>query len=447
MANAVEILEKLERRLTITIPVDEVEKEIDQRLKIQAKSAKAAGFRKGKVPMNMVRAQYGHQIEGDVVREKIYRAFDQVAQEKDLSIAGYPKFKQKTDDVPEGAIAFHATFEVYPEVQLGDFGAIDLEKLSTEITGAEVDNTINMLRKRQAHYHAKGEQSDHGDGGADASAQDGDRITVDFIGKVDGVEFEGGKANDFPFTLGEGQMLPEFEYAALGMKKGESKTFPLDFPEDYHGDEVAGKTAEFTITVKNVEWAHLPDVNEDFARMLGVADGSVDKMRAEIEKNLKMETKSRLAALNKKRVMDALLGATTFDLPDSLLQQEMQQMMQAALKDLKDKGMPVRMDEPLPPEMFSEQAERRLRLGLIFAELIRDDKFSVSDDEVRARAEEIGSTYENPKMIVDYYMNEPNRRKELEALVMEDKVVDYVFDHAKTVEKAMSFSELMAQQI
>lgn len=447
MANAVETLEKLERRLTITISVDEVEKEVDQRLKKQAKNAKAPGFRQGKVPMKMVKAQYGHQIENDVVREKIYRAFDQVAQEKDLSIAGYPRFEQKTDDVPDGTMAFNATFEVYPEIRLGELGAIDLEKLTADVTETEVDKTIDILRKRQAHYHVKGQQTDHGDGGADTAAQDSDRVTVDFVGRIDGVEFEGGKADDFQFTLGEGQMLPEFEEAARGMKTGESKTFNLNFPEDYHGDNVAGKTAEFTITVKNVEWAHLPDVNEDFAKTLGIADGNVEKMRAEIEKNLKMEAKSRLAALNKKRVMDALLKAAEFDLPNTLLQQEIQQMMQAALKDLQDKGMPVKMDEPLPPDLFSEQAERRLRLGLIFADLIKDDKFKVSDDDVRTRAEEIGSTYENPKMIVDYYMNESGRRRELEALVMEDKVVDYVFDNAKTVEKAMPFSELMAQQI
>lgn len=447
MANAVETLEKLERRLTITIPVNEVEKEVDQRLKTQAKNAKAPGFRQGKVPMKMVKAQYGHQIENDVVREKIFRAFDLVAQEKDLSIAGYPKFEQKTDDVPDGAMAFNATFEIYPEVKLGDLGEIELEKVTVDVTDAEVDKTIDILRKRQAHYHVKGEQTDHGDGGADTSAQNGDRVTVDFVGRIDGVEFEGGKADDFPFTLGEGQMLPEFEDAARGLKKSESKTFNLHFPEDYHGQDVAGKTAEFTITVKNVEWAHLPDVDENFAKTLGITDGNVDKMRAEIEKNLKMEAKNRLAALNKNCVMDALLKAAEFDLPNALLQQEMRQMMQAALKDLQDKGLGVKMDEPLPPEMFSEQAEKRVRLGLIFADLIKDDKFKVSDDDVRARAEEIGSTYENPKMIVDYYMNESDRRKELKALVMEDKVIDYVFNNAKTVEKAMPFSELMAQQI
>ncbi len=446
MANVVETLEKLERRLTITISLDEVSKEVDERLKKQARNAKAPGFRPGKVPMKLVTSQYGPQIRADVVNDKVFRAFNEAARANDLSIAGYPKFEQKKDGVSEGEMAFYATFEVYPDVRLGNLGEIDLEKAIVDVTAIEVDRTIDILRKRQAHFHAKGEQGEHGDGGADTSAQDGDRVTLDFLGKIDGVEFQGGKAIDYVFTLGEDQMLPEFEDAALGMKKGETKVFNLTFPEDYHGDDVAGKTAEFTITIKEVEWAHMPEVDEAFAKQLGIEDGSVDKMRAEIEKNLNMESKSRLLAINKKRVMDALLKVSEFDLPKALLQEEMQRMMEATRKDLASQKINIG-DEPLPLDMFADQAEKRVRLGLIFTDFIQDDQFKVTDDEVRARAEEIGSTYENPKMIVDYYMNEPSRRRDLEALIMEDKIVNHVFDKAKTVEKTMPFSELMAQRI
>lgn len=446
MANAVETLEKLERRLTITLPLDEVSKAVDQRLKVQARSAKAPGFRQGKVPMKMVVAQYGYQIENEVLNQKVASAFHQLAQENDLSIAGYPRFEQKTDDVPEGMLAFNATFEVYPEVKLGSLEEIELEKVMAEVSSEEVDKTIDILRKRQAHHHTKGEQSDHGDGGADTSAQDGDRVTVDFVGKIDGVEFEGGKADDFQFSLGEGQMLPEFEAAARGMKKGESKVFELSFPENYHGTDVAGKTAEFTITLKNVEWTHLPEINEDFAKALGIPDGSVDKMRSEIENNLKMEAKNRLGAINKNKVMDVLVKAAEFDLPKFMIEREVQQLMEATRKDLAAKNLDIK-DSPLPPEMFTEQAEKRVRLGLIFADFMKRDEFKVSDEDVRARAEEVGATYENPQMIVDYYMNDSGRRQQLEALIMEEKVVDYVFDKAKTVEKNMPFSELMAQQI
>ena len=395
--------------------------------------------------MKMVSAQFGPQIENDVINEKVFGAFNQAAKENDLSIAGYPKFEQKTEGVPEDMMAFNATFEVYPEVKLNNLEELELEKAVAEVTDAEVDKTIDVLRKRQAHYHVKGEKSDHGDGGADTSAQDGDRVTLDFVGRIDGVEFEGGKADDYQFTLGEGQMLPEFEEAACGLKKGETKTFNLAFPEDYHGKDVAGKTAEFTITVKNVEWAHLPEINADFAKSLGIEDGSVDKMRGEIEKNLKLEAKNRLAAINKNKVMDVLVKAADFDLPKAMLEKEVNQLMEATLKDFAARNLNIK-DVPLPPEMFKDQAEKRVRLGLIFADFMKDDQFKVSEEVVRARAEEIGASYENPKMIVDYYMNEPSRRQELEALVMEDKVIDYVFNKVKTVEKAMPFSELMAQQ-
>lgn len=446
MANAVEILEKLERRLTITLPLDEVEKEVGDRLKKQARVAKAPGFRQGKLPMKMVTAQYGPQIRSDVINERVIRSFNAAAKENDLNVAGYPRFEPKTEGVPEGSMAFSATFEVYPEVSVSNLGEIALEKAVVDVNDAEVDKTIYTLRKRQAHYHSKGEHSEHGDGDGDVSAQDGDRVTVDFVGRIDGVEFEGGKADDYAFVLGEGQMLPEFEEAVHGLKKGDSKVFNLTFPEEYHGRDVAGKTAEFTITVKNVEWTHLPEVNGEFAKSLGIEDGSVEKMRAEIEKNLKLEARNRLAAINKNRAMDALVKAIAFDVPKALMDHEIHQLMEATRKDLAARKLDI-MDEPLPPEMFSDQAEKRVRLGLIFAEFIKDDQFKVSDDDVRARAEEIGATYENPKMIVDYYMNEASRRQELEALVVEDKIVDYVFNHAKTVEKDMSFAELMAQRI
>ena len=395
--------------------------------------------------MKMVTAQYGPQIRSDIINEKVIRSFNALARENDLSVAGYPRFETKKEGVPDGTMVFVATFEVYPEIRVDNLGEMALEKAVVDVNDAEVDKTIYTLRKRQAYYHPKGESSEHGDGGSDLSAQDGDRVTIDFVGKIDGVEFEGGRANDYAFVLGEGRMLSDFEDAVYGLKKGESKVFNMTFPEEYPGRDVAGKTAEFTITVKNVEWAYLPEVDETFAKSLGIEDGSVDKMRAEIEKNLKLEAKNCLASINKNRAMDALVKTITFDVPKALLDQETQQLMETTRKKLANQIRP--MNEQLPPEMFADRAERRVRLGLIFAEFIKDDQFKVSEDDVRARAEEIGATYENPKMVVDYYMNKADRRQELEALVMEDKVVDYVFNHAKTIEKNMSFSELMAQRI
>jgi len=445
MATVVENLEKLERRLTLNIPKSDVQSEVEKRLKIRARTAKAPGFRPGKVPFKMVAAQYGYQTENEVLNEMVGAAFGDAARESDLRVAGYPRFEPKTDDVAEEMIAFHAIFEVYPEIAINDLSGLEIEKVSTEVSDEEVTKTIDILRKRQAHFHVKGEQGEHGDGGPDASAQDGDRVTIDFVGKIDGVEFEGGKAEDFQFVLGEGRMLPEFDAAAHGLKVGESKTFPLSFPADYHGKDVAGKTAEFTITMKQVEWGHLPEVNEDFAKALGVPDGDVNKMRQDIKDNLLREVKNRLNGINKNNVMDALLKVSEFDIPKVLQEQEIDQIMESTRRDMAQRGM-NQNDVQFPREMFAPQAERRVRLGMILGKIMKDNNIDAGQEKITAKAEEMAASYENPKMVRDYYLNDKTRRSELEALVLEESVIDFVFSKAKVIEKTMPFEELMAQQ-
>lgn len=445
MATVVENLEKLERRLTLNIPKSDVQSEVEKRLKIRARTAKAPGFRPGKVPFKMVAAQYGYQTENEVLNEMVGAAFGDAARESDLRVAGYPRFEPKTDDVAEEMMAFHAVFEVYPEIAINDLSGLEIEKVSTEVSDEEVTKTIDILRKRQAHFHVKGEQGEHGDGGPDASAQDGDRVTIDFVGKIDGVEFEGGKAEDFQFVLGEGRMLPEFDAAAHGLKVGESKTFPLSFPADYHGKDVAGKTAEFTITMKQVEWGHLPEVNEDFAKALGVPDGDVNKMRQDIKDNLLREVKNRLNGINKNNVMDALLKVTEFDIPKVLQEQEIDQLMESTRRDMAQRGM-NQNDVQFPREMFAPQAERRVRLGMILGKIMKDNNIDAGQEKITAKAEEMAASYENPKMVRDYYLNDKTRRSELEALVLEESVIDFVFSKAKVIEKTMPFEELMAQQ-
>ena len=445
MATVVENLEKLERRLTLNIPKSDVQSEVEKRLKIRARTAKAPGFRPGKVPFKMVAAQYGYQTENEVLNEMVGAAFGDAARESDLRVAGYPRFEPKTDDVAEEMMAFHAVFEVYPEIAINDLSGLEIEKVSTEVSDEEVTKTIDILRKRQAHFHVKGEQGEHGDGGPDASAQDGDRVTIDFVGKIDGVEFEGGKAEDFQFVLGEGRMLPEFDAAAHGLKVGESKTFPLSFPADYHGKDVAGKTAEFTITMKQVEWGHLPEVNEDFAKALGVPDGDVNKMRQDIKDNLLREVKNRLNGINKNNVMDALLKVSEFDIPKVLQEQEIDQIMESTRRDMAQRGM-NQNDVQFPREMFAPQAERRVRLGMILGKIMKDNNIDAGQEKITAKAEEMAASYENPKMVRDYYLNDKTRRSELEALVLEESVIDFVFSKAKVIEKTMPFEELMAQQ-
>ena len=443
MATAVETLEKLERRLTITVPLADVQAEVEKRLKIRARTAKAPGFRPGKVPMKMVAQQYGYQVETEVLNDKVGRAFNDAASENNLKVAGYPKIEPKSgDSVGEGVVAFDATFEVYPEVKIGDLSAAEVEKVKSEVTDAEIDKTVDILRKQRVHYHVKGEQGAHGDGGADQSAQNGDRVTVDFVGKIDGVEFQGGKAEDYPFVLGEGRMLPEFEKAAIGLKVGEAKTFPLPFPADYHGKDVAGKTAEFTITMKKIEWPHMPEIDAEFAKSLGIADGDLKKMRDDIKLNLEREVNGRVKAKTKDSVMNALIKASDLDVPKALVEQDVERLIEMARQDMAQRGMKIG-DMPLPPELFTAQAERRVRLGLILAEVVKANKLEATQEQVKAQVEEFAQSYEDPQQVLKFYYSDRRRLAEVEALVLEENVVNYVLGKAKVAEKAVAFDELM----
>ena len=441
MATAVETLEKLERRMTITVPLADVKAEVEKRLKVRARTAKAPGFRPGKVPMKMVAQQYGYQVETEVLNDKVGRAFSEAASENNLRVAGFPKIEPKTG-AGEDVVAFDATFEVYPDVKIGDLSGAEVEKIKSEVTDAEIDKTIDILRKQRVHYHVKGEQGAHGDGGADLSAQNGDRVTIDFVGKIDGVEFQGGKAEDFPFVLGEGRMLKEFEDAAIGLKVGESKTFPLTFPADYHGKDVAGKTAEFTITMKKVEWAHLPEVDAEFAKSLGIPDGDLNKMREDIKVNLEREVNGRVKAKTKDSVMNALIKAAELDVPKALIDQDVERLIEMARQDMAQRGMNVK-DMPFPPELFTAQAERRVRLGLILAELVKANKLEATPEQVKAQVEEFAQSYEDPQQVIKFYYSDRRRLAEVEALVLEDNVVNYVLGKAKVTEKPVAFDELM----
>ena len=440
MATAVETLGKLERRLTISFPVADVRTEVEKRLKKQAKTAKAPGFRPGKVPLKMVAAQYGYQIETDVLNDKVGRAFNDAANENELRVAGFPKIEPK-EDAPEGMLAFDATFEVYPEVVLADLAGVEVETVATEVTDAEIDKTIDILRKQRVHYHTKGEAGEHGTGG-EAVAANGDRVTVDFVGTLDGVEFAGGKADNYAFVLGEGRMLPEFEAATVGLKVGESKTFPLAFPEDYHGKDVAGKTAEFTITLKKLEWAHMPEVDAEFAKSLGIEDGSVEKMRDDIKVNLEREVKARVKARNKEAVMDALVKSTELDVPKVMIDQDAERLAEMTRQDMAQRGMDVK-NLPFPAEMFKDKAERRVRLGLILSQLVSDNSLQATQDQVKAQIEDFSQSYEDPKEVLKYYYSDRRRLGEVEALVLEENVVNYVLGKAKVSTKTIAFDELM----
>ena len=302
----VETLEKLERKITLTLPVGIIQSEVDARLKKIARTAKMDGFRPGKVPMNVVAQRYGYSIQYEVMNDKVGEAFAVAANEAKLRVAGQPRITEK-ESSPEGELAFDAVFEVYPEVQIADLAAAEVEKISADVSDEAIDKTLDILRKQRRTFALRP---------ADGKAEDSDRVTVDFEGKIDGETFQGGKAEDFQFLVGEGQMLKEFEDAVRGMKSGESKTFPLAFPADYHGKDVAGKQADFMVTVKKIESARLPEINEALAKSLGIGDATVEGLRADIKKNLEREVKFRLLARNKTAVMDALMAKAELDLPN-----------------------------------------------------------------------------------------------------------------------------------
>ncbi|WP_367068235.1 trigger factor [Oryzisolibacter sp. LB2S] len=435
MAVTVETLEKLERKITLSLPVATIQNEVDARLKRLARSVKMDGFRPGKVPLSVVAQRYGYSVQYEVLNDKVGEAFAQAANEAQLRVAGQPRITEK-EGAPEGQMSFDAVFEVFPEVKIGDLSTAEVEKLSAEVTESAIDKTVDILRKQRRTFAQRAQ---------DAAAEDGDRVTVDFEGKIDGEPFQGGKAEDFQFLVGEGQMLKEFEDAVRGMKSGESKTFPLAFPEDYHGKDVAGKTADFLVTIKKIEAAHLPEVNEQLAKSLGITDGTVEGLRADIKKNLEREVKFRLLARNKAAVMDALVAKAELDLPNASVQAEIARLRDAARADLKARGLKDADKADIPEDVFRPQAERRVRLGLVVAELVRANDLQAKPEQLKAHVDELAASYEKPEDVVRWYFSDRQRLAEVEAVVVENNVTDYVLSQAKVNEKAVSFDELMGQ--
>ena len=435
MAVTVETLEKLERKMTLTLPLNTIQSEVDSRLKKLARTVKMDGFRPGKVPMSVVAQRYGYSVHYEVMNDKVGEAFATAANEAKLRVAGQPRISEK-EGAPEGELTFDAIFEVYPEVQIADLATAEVEKVTAEVSDAAIDKTIDILRKQRRTFAQRA---------ADAPAQDGDRATIDFEGKIDGETFPGGKAEDFQFIVGDGQMLKEFEDAVRGMKSGESKTFPLSFPEDYHGKDVAGKQADFLVTVKKIEAAHLPEVNEALAKSLGIADSTVEGLRADIKKNLEREVKFRLLARNKNAVMDALVANAELDLPNSSVQAELERLVEGARADLKQRGIKDADKAPIPDDIFRPQAEKRVRLGLVVAALVRANELQATPEQLKAHIEELAASYEKPQDVVRWYLSDNSRMAEVEGVVIENNVTDFVLSKAKVTEKAISFDELMGQ--
>jgi len=435
MTVIVETLEKLERKITLNLPLEAVQSEVGTRLRKMARTVKMDGFRPGKVPMNVVTQRYGYSVHYEVMNDKVGEAFAAATNQAKLRVAGQPRIEE-AKGAAEGFMVFDAIFEVFPEVKIGDLSGAQVEKVNAEVTDAAIDKTVDILLKQRRTFSLRPH---------DAAAQDTDRVTVDFEGKIDGEPFDGGKAEDFQFVLGDGQMLKEFEEATRGMKFGESKTFPLAFPADYHGKDVAGKTADFMVTLKKVEAAQVPEVDDAFAASLGIADATVDGLRTDIRKNLQREVKSRLLGRNKQAVMDALLAKAELDLPKASVQSEVDRLIEGARADLKQRGIKDADKAPIPAELFTAQAERRVRLGLVVAELVRTKQLHATPEQIKAHIDELAASYEKPADVVRWYYGDNRRMAEVESIVIENNVTAFVLSQVQVSEKAISFDELMGQ--
>ena len=424
---------ELERRIDLSIAIADVEKEMDQRLKRMGKNMKMPGFRPGKVPFSIVRQQHGDQARHEVLSEELDRVFGETVTAQKMRVAGYPRIEAKSTDSTTH-LEFAAIFEVYPEFVPADMSTAEVERPVLEVTSAEVDKTLEILRKQRVSYED-----------AERPAASEDRVVIDFLGKKNGEPFTGGQASDYAFVLGQGTMLPDFEKAVEGARVGESKTFDLNFPADYFSVDLAGQTVQFEITVKQVQAPKLPEVDAEFAKGMGIADGDIAKMRAEIEGNLKREVKRRIDARIKDQVMDALIKANQIATPGALIEMEIQRLMQAARQDMEQRGMKVN-EMPLQPEWFADQAKRRVTLGLILAELVKSENLLASPEQVRAMVEENAQSYEHPEEVIRWYYAQPQRLGEVEGLVIESNVVEWVLGKAKVTDKPAVFDELMGQK-
>ncbi|HEY5899422.1 MAG TPA: trigger factor [Burkholderiales bacterium] len=429
MAN-VETLGTLERRVSMTLTPGEIDREVDERLKKLARNMKMPGFRPGKVPLKLVAQTYGPQVRSEVLSDAVQKSFTDAVKEANLKVAGYPRIEKK-DGTDASALEFSATFEIYPEVKVGELSSATIERPQVTVDDAAVERTISVLRKQRTRFVP-----------ATRAAQDGDRLTVDFEGTIDGQPFQGGAAKDFVFALGESRMLPEFETAARGMAPGESKDFELTFPADYHGKDVAGKKASFKLAVKKIEEPQLPEVDAEFAKTLGIGDGDLEKMRSEIRTNVERETHKRVEARVKNQVLQALLDATPIELPKSLIQMEQQQLVERAAADLQARGIKPEQI-PLDPAAFEQTAKRRVALGLIIGELARTENLQPKPAEVRAVVEQEAQTYESPAEVVKWFYMQPQRLSEMEGVALEANVVKWVLSKVKVVDKPVPFDELM----
>ena len=431
MQVSVEETGSLERRLNVAVPQDRIEKEVQSRLQRLSRTAKVKGFRPGKVPMKVVAQQYGKQVRDEVVGEVIQSSyFEAVSQEK-LQPAGMPSIEPKV--LEEGKdLEYTATFEVMPRIELAEVSGAKLEKAVAEITDEDLEKMMDSLRQQRTSWKE-----------VKRKAKKGDRLNIDFNGTIEGEEFSGNSGKDVSITLGSGRMIEGFEKGLTGAKTGEELTLDLQFPEDYGHKEVAGKPVQFQVTVNKVEAPEMPEIDEEFAKSFGIGDGSLDALHQEVRQNMEREMKQAISARNKQAAMDKLMELNKVDVPAALVEQEAEALKRQMMQQMHTPQGKSGID--LDASMFREQAERRVTLGLVLSELIKDKGIKVSEEQLRAKVEEIASTYEKPEEVVNWYFADKKRLSEVESLALEDAVVDWVFAQGDVSELKSSFDEVMGR--
>lgn len=426
-----EVLEGLARRLDISVPMDQLETEVQSRLKRLARNVKMDGFRPGKAPLGAVARQHGPGVRQEVLGETLQIRFGSAVQENQLKIAGYPRFEPKAGQTDIAEMTFSASFEVYPEVRIDDLSSSKISRATVDLGDAEVMKTLEVLQKQRRTFET-----------TDKAAAEGDLVKFDYQGTVDGVEFEGGKGEDFAAVIGEGRWLKDFEQSLAGLKAGDNKGLDLTFPAEYAAKELAGKAAHFEVQVKDVQTPVLPPVDAEFAKALGVEDGNVETLKAEVKSNLEREVKRRVRTKLKEQTMELLLQKSTLDLPQSLVAMETDRLRSMTEADMQQRGVQTMK---LSADMFTGQAERRVRLGLILAEIVQTHKLVAQPEQIRALILEQAQSYEEPEQVIQWYYQSPERMQEIESLALEENVVAWVAGQAQVEDVTTSFEELMGR--
>ena len=435
MQVSVETTNGLERKVTVGIPADNIDSEVNKRLVHLSKTQRMAGFRPGKIPLSVVKKRFGAPVKQEVLQEVMQRSFYEAINQEKLQPAGQPLIQP--GKLEEGKdFEFTATFEVFPEVTVGDFKKLKIERLTSEIADEDVAKMMETLQKQRAEWES-----------VNRMARKDDMVVIDFKGSIDGVEFEGGAAEDYSLVLGSDSMIPGFEKQLLKIKKGEERDITVTFPEDYHSEELAGKEAVFNINCKDVKGQKLPELTDEFAAEFGVEEGGIEKLTEEVKKNMQRELDMTLKSKNKAAVMEALQEANEVDLPKSLVDQEIESLRQQTLAQFNRGRQGSAADLPeMPADLFEEQAKKRVALALTVGEIISANELKVDPDRVRSTIESIASAYDEPEQMVNWYYQNQQQLQQIEATVLEEQVVDLILDSAKVTEKSVAFDEVMGKQ-